>query len=124
MRSYFEDHPSQFIVPSRTVLVGLCTGLLAAAAVSASQSLIDLVANALAIVKLAFRTGVKVNDAAQRLSQDVEVNQSWARLVVGAQKEASIAEIKRFNEVKVRDLMTTILVLSINLTGVLGLTTG
>ena len=87
-------------MPSDTVLVGLCTGLLAAAAVSASQSALELVDNALNIVRVAFRIGIKVNDAAQRLS--TETNQRWSRLVLGAQKEASIAEIRRFNERKVR----------------------
>lgn len=93
-------------MPSNTVLVGLCTGLLAAAAVSASQSIIGLVANALKIVRVAFRIGIKVNDAAQRLStiHHVQINQSWSRLVVGVQKEASIAEVTKFNERKARRL--------------------
>ncbi|KAL9619045.1 MAG: hypothetical protein Q9160_006300 [Pyrenula sp. 1 TL-2023] len=98
--SYFDDHPSQHIVPSDTALVGLCTGLLAAAAVSASQSILDLVANAPQFVRLAFRVGVKVNGAVQRLSpsHDTDVNQSWSRLVVGVQTEASTAAVARFNE--------------------------
>lgn len=115
--SFFDDHPSQYIVPSNTVLVGLCTGLLAAAAVSASQSILDLIANALKIVRVAFRIGVKVNDAARRLSpiHDVEVNQSWSRLVVGVQKEASMAEVTQFNERKVRRLARSIFILSMEL---------
>lgn len=93
-------------MPSNTVLVGLCTGLLAAAAVSASQSILDLVDNGLKIVRVAFRIGVKVNDAAQRLStiHDVHVNQSWSTLVVGVHKEASVTEVTQFNERKVRRL--------------------
>ena len=86
-------------MPWKTVLVGLCTGLLAATAVSASQSVLDLVDNALNIVRVAFRIGAKVNDAAQRLS--TETNQSWSRLVLGVQKEALTAEIRQFNERKV-----------------------
>lgn len=102
--SFFDDHPSQYIVPSDTVLVGLCTGLLAAAAVSASHSFLDVIANALRIVRVAFRIGVKVQDAAERLStvQDVEANESWSRLVVGVHKEASIAEVTQFNQRRVR----------------------
>ena len=101
--SFCDDNPSQYIKPSDAVLVGLCTGLLAAAAVSASQSILDLVANAPQIVRVAFRIGVKVNGAVQRLSSsnDVEVHQSWSKLVVGVQKEASIAEVTQFNEKKV-----------------------
>ena len=110
--SFFDDHPSQYIVPSNTVLVGLCTGLLAATAVSASQSALDLVANALKVVRVAFRIGVKVNEVAQRLSTVHDSQQSWSRLVVGVQKEASIAEVAQFNERKVRGLTISILTLS------------
>ena len=66
----------------------------------ASQSAVDLIDNALNAVRVAFRIGIKVNDAAQRLSTDV--NQSWSRLVVGVQREASDAEVRQFNERKVR----------------------
>ena len=106
--------------------MGLCTGLLAATATSASQNILDLIANALKIVRVAFRIGVKVNNAAQRLStiHDVQVNQSWSRLVVGVQKEASIAEVTQFNERKVGGLTGSILILSMKLRNVLGLTTG
>ena len=113
-------------MPSNTVLVGLCTGLLAATAVSASQGILDLIANALKIVRVAFRIGVKVHDAAQRLSttHDVQVNQSWSRLVVGVHKEASIAEVTQFNERKVKRLTGSSLYLSLELRIVLGPTTG
>lgn len=124
LHSFFDDHPSQYIVPSNTVLVGLCTGLLAATAVSASHSVLDLVANALRIVRVAFRIGVKVNGAAQRLSiaHNVQVNQSWSKLVVGVQKEASIAEVEQFNERKVRKLTGSIFIVNMDLRHVLGLT--
>ena len=120
--SFFQDHPSQYIIPSNTVLVGLCTGLLAAAAVSASQNVLDLIANALNIVRVAFRIGVKVNGAAERLSatRDAEVSQSWSRLVVGAQKDASISEVAQFNKTQVRSFTDVTLILSAKLTIVLG----
>ena len=102
--SFFDGQPSHYFVPSNTVLVGLCTGLLSAAAVSSSQSSLDLIANALKAVKVAFRIGVKVHGVAQRLSRyhDDESSQSWSRLVVGAQKEASIAAVAHYNEEQVR----------------------
>jgi hypothetical protein len=91
-------------VPSDTILVGLCTGLLAAAAVSASQSLLGLIPVALKIVRVAFRLGVKVNGAAQRLSTNngSKSKQSWSTLVAGVQKEAAAVELAQFNEKKVR----------------------
>ena len=98
--SFFDDHPSQPFTPANTNLVGLCTGRLAAAALSASESAVGLIDNALDAVRVALRIGITVNDAAQRLSTDV--NQSWSRLVVGVQSEATNAEIRQFNERKVR----------------------
>jgi len=104
MCSFFTDQPSQYFTTSDTIFVGLCTGLLSASAVSSSQSTLDLIANALTTVRVAFRIGVKVNGAAQRLSRnsDVNVGQSWSRLVVGAQKDASIAAVAQFNKQQVR----------------------
>ena len=96
--------------------------MLAAATVSASQNVLDLIANALNVVRVAFRIGVKVYVAAERLSatRDAEVSQSWSRLVVGAQKDASIFEVAQFNKNKVRLFMDMPLILSIKLTIVLG----
>lgn len=101
--SYFDDHPSRYIVPSDTVFAGLCTGLLAATAVSASRSLVDLVPIALKTVQVAFRIGGKVFQATQRLStsRDGNVARSWSTLVIGVQKEAAASELERFNKSKV-----------------------
>lgn len=90
-------------MPRDTVLVGLCTGLLAAVAVSASESILDLIDNALQVVRIAFRIGVKVNDTARRLStiDDVQANRSWSKLVVGIQQEAAAAQVRDFNKRKV-----------------------
>ena len=103
MLSFFDDHPSQHLVPGDAVLVGLCTGLLAAIAVSASQSILDLIDNALKVARIAFRVGVKVHDTARRLFtiDDVQADRSWSKLVVGIQKEACAAKIKDFNKRKV-----------------------
>lgn len=102
--SYFDEHPSEYIMPSDTVIVGLCTGLLASAAVSASQSLLDLVSIALKVVRVAFRIGAKVDAAARRLSTDHDVNacRSWSTLALGVQRETTLAEVVQFNRVKVR----------------------
>lgn len=93
---------------SDTVLAGLCTGLLAATAVSASRSLVDLVPIALKTVQVAFRIGAKVYRAAQRLStsKDGNTNRSWSTLVIGMQKESAISELERFNKSRVMSLST------------------
>ena len=70
---------------------------------SASQSILDLIDNALKVVRIAFRVGVKVNDTARRLaaSNDVPADRSWSKLVVGIQKDDAAAEISDFNQRKV-----------------------
>lgn len=100
--SFLEGHESEYFVPSDTVLVGMCTGLLASAAVSSSQSLLELISIALKVVRVAFRIGVKVDAASRRLSIDnvVETSQSWSRLVLGGQPDTIISEVAHFNETK------------------------
>jgi naphtho-gamma-pyrone polyketide synthase len=98
-------------VPSDTVIVGLCSGLLASAAVSASRSLLDLTSIALKVVRVAFRIGVKVDATARRLSIDhhVDAGQSWSRLALEVQRETAIAEVIRFNKAKVSNTTARIL---------------
>ncbi|GES58867.1 polyketide synthase [Aspergillus terreus] len=100
--SFFGNKTSQSFAPSDSVFAGFCTGLLSASAVAISQDTLELISNALTTVRVAFRIGVKVHGAAQRLSKhgDAAVAQSWTTLVIGAQKEASIAALAEFNESK------------------------
>jgi naphtho-gamma-pyrone polyketide synthase len=75
---------------------------LSASSVATSRDTLQLISNALTTVRVAFRIGVKVNGAAQRLSKhgDTAAAQSWTTLIIGAQKEASIAALAKFNESK------------------------
>lgn len=98
---FLESSESEYFVPSDTVLVGMCTGLLASAAVSASNSLLELVSIALKVVRVAFRIGVKVDGASRRLSVDnVEASQSWSRLVLGGQTDTIAPKVAQFNDTK------------------------
>jgi hypothetical protein len=111
LNSFFDEHPSEYIMPSNTVIVGLCTGLLASAAVSASRSLLDLISIALKVVRVAFRIGVKVDATARRLSTDYDVDagQSWSKLALQVQRETAIDEVTRFNKTKVSNITHRIL---------------
>lgn len=62
-------------------LVGLCTGALAAAAVSCSRSIVDLVPLAVDSIVVAFRVGLLVTDCARRLTLPRENDQSWSIIV-------------------------------------------
>ncbi|KAJ6199961.1 hypothetical protein J3E72DRAFT_186462 [Bipolaris maydis] len=75
------DYPS--LENSR--ILGLCTGTLAAAAVSCSRSTLDLVPLGVAAVVTAFKTGIHVTNVAQRVepSQEGQTDRSWSMLVGG-----------------------------------------
>ncbi|KAH7374166.1 BcPKS12, polyketide synthase [Cadophora sp. MPI-SDFR-AT-0126] len=78
--------------PSETSLVGLCTGLFAAAAISSAPSLSGLVPVAVQVVLMAFRTGAYVATLADCLQGDAEISQSWT-YVIPALEEAETSSI-------------------------------
>ena len=78
--------------PGETSLVGLCTGLFAAAAISSAPSLSGLVPVAVQVVLMAFRTGAYVAALADRLQGDAEISQSWT-YVLPALEEAETSSI-------------------------------
>ncbi|CAK3875036.1 Conidial yellow pigment biosynthesis polyketide synthase [Lecanosticta acicola] len=83
---------------SNARILGLCTGSLTASAVSCSRSTLDLVSLAVETVKIAFKTGQRVTDAAQRLepASEAKLDQSWS-MIVGGSQEAALA-VNKFCE--------------------------
>ncbi|KAF7551423.1 hypothetical protein G7Z17_g5015 [Cylindrodendrum hubeiense] len=63
--------------------IGLCTGALAAAAVSCSRSALDLVPLAVDAVTVAFRIGMHVTDAAKRVAHSHDSDECWSIIVPG-----------------------------------------
>ena len=87
---------------SRTL--GLCTGALAAAAVSCSRSALELIPMAVDTVVVAFRIGMHVADVAQRVEPSGATPAgSWSMIVPGL---ASAEAVQRFNQQTVRRLPT------------------
>ncbi|KAI3395988.1 hypothetical protein diail_558 [Diaporthe ilicicola] len=79
-------------------LVGLCTGTLAAAAVSCAHSVVDLLPMAVTAVIAAFRTGITAASAGRRTVKldksdlDSEVSQSWALVAAGSAASQAVKE--------------------------------
>ncbi|OBT51641.1 Type I Iterative Polyketide synthase (PKS) [Pseudogymnoascus sp. 24MN13] len=71
---------------NKSRISGLCTGAFSASAVSCSHSILDLVPKAVSAVTIAFRTGVCVSDAANRVAPVLHDNsdQSWSIIVSGS----------------------------------------
>ncbi|KAL2170142.1 hypothetical protein VTG60DRAFT_5164 [Thermothelomyces hinnuleus] len=79
----------------KACVLGLCTGALAAAAVSSSRNTIDLVHKAVDAVTVAFRIGMRVADMARRVTSSSESNQHWSTIVPGAKAHENV---EKFNE--------------------------
>ncbi|KAH7120580.1 hypothetical protein EDB81DRAFT_914248 [Dactylonectria macrodidyma] len=75
--------------------IGLCTGALAAAAVSSSRSMLDLIPRAVDAVTVAFRIGMHVTDAAKRVALAQNLDESWSIIVPGT---ASYEAVDKFCE--------------------------
>ncbi|KAF1952593.1 ketoacyl-synt-domain-containing protein [Byssothecium circinans] len=81
--------------PGTSLLVGLCTGALAAAAVSCSRSTVDLIPLAVDAVTAAFRIGMVVVEAANRISPLQHSDQKWSVILPEA---ASAQGVRKFCE--------------------------
>ena len=74
-------------------ILGLCTGALAAAAVSCSRSILELLPMAVDAVTVAFRTGMLVTDVAQRIEPSDASDRSWSTIVSGVNSAKAIARL-------------------------------
>ena len=91
IRRAFEERLPSYISPNADArLIGLCTGLITATAVSCADSLTALLPLAVETVRIAFRTGAHVGKVAQQLAVDSE-NKSWSTLVATDEKSAQAA---------------------------------
>lgn len=68
-------------LPSNSHLIGSCTGLLAAAAVSCCRTVGELLPVAVEAVLVAFRCGLCAFEAAERLEPRGEAPASWSALI-------------------------------------------
>jgi hypothetical protein len=78
---YFAEESRPYPPPANTYVVGPCTGGFAAAAVSCSQTLPDLVSNGVEAALAAFRTALRSFLVGQSLSsrvQSKQPNKSWS----------------------------------------------
>ncbi|KAK3370622.1 polyketide synthase [Podospora didyma] len=82
-------------------LVGLCTGLLSASAVSCCQSITDLVPLAAHTVLVAFRAGLCVSEVRDRVEAQKEgAAVPWSVLIPGLSGEAAAIILKRYTQDK------------------------
>ncbi|KAK8055200.1 fusarubin cluster-polyketide synthase [Apiospora rasikravindrae] len=75
--------------------LGLCTGALAAAAVNASQDILDLVSKGVIAVTAAFDVGLRVMSVGDRVAGHHDKKQSWSIAVSGTSASTALQEFNR-----------------------------
>ena len=91
------DGSRPFPCSSDTVVLGLCTGSLAAAAISTSTNILDLLPVAVEAVLIAFRIGlrsIEVRDDIERGSQSA--SPVWS-VIVGMEENRALTELNAFS---------------------------
>ncbi|KAE8150929.1 hypothetical protein BDV25DRAFT_139362 [Aspergillus avenaceus] len=85
-----------FPTTHETCLVGLCTGLLSAAAVSCSKSITDLLPIAAQVVLVAFRAGLCVADVRDRVETQSGAAAAWSALIPGLDGDTAVSVLDAY----------------------------
>ncbi|THY24127.1 polyketide synthase [Aureobasidium pullulans] len=95
---YFSENTNELPPAANTRILALCTGSLAAAAVASARTLDELVTLGVETVRIAFRTGVRVNNARSALGQDLMSKESWSTIVTGINEQSAKEALTAFHE--------------------------
>lgn len=87
--SYITETQNEYPRPSSSCLVGSCIGLLAAAAVSCSQNIVDLLSLGPEFVVLAFRLGLLVQAKTNSVAPSLDKSASYSFVVGGIDKDSA-----------------------------------
>lgn len=103
MNREFEDVGKPYPRTDDSYVLGLCTGSLAAAAISSSSSLSELLPIAVQTVLIAFRLGLCALDMRDRLEMwTKDRGQPWSVVISDLEPQSAVAVIKEFCEANVR----------------------
>ncbi|EMF09017.1 ketoacyl-synt-domain-containing protein [Sphaerulina musiva SO2202] len=97
---YFSEHPDELPATSNTRVLGLCTGLLAAAAVVSARTIDELVLLGVDFVRVAFRSGAAVDGIRSVLAQPGQEKTPWSAIVTGTTQEDAKLALSAFHEEK------------------------
>ena len=101
-RSQYGEIGRPYPRPDETYVLGLCTGSLAAAAISSCGSLSELLPAAVQTVLVAFRLGLCVVDVRDRLEQPSPGEpQSWSIVFPGLEPDRATTLLDAFCKAKV-----------------------
>ncbi|KAL4751925.1 hypothetical protein BDW72DRAFT_192435 [Aspergillus terricola var. indicus] len=98
---HYEEPGQQYPSSKSTYLIGLCTGSLAAAAISSSSSLSELLPAAVHTVQVALRLGLLAIDVRDRIEPpEADGVQQWSTLFFGLDEKVAVAGLNDFISTK------------------------
>ncbi|KAF2278554.1 polyketide synthase-like protein [Westerdykella ornata] len=96
---YYTDRPEHYPTPHNARVVGICTGMIAGAAVASARSLPELLPLALRAVRYAFRLGTETAQARDGIEPNgAEQPQPWSYIVADMTEGTARDAIDRLNE--------------------------
>jgi len=95
---YFSEHPDELPSAQSTRVIGLCTGLLAAAATVSAKNISDLIPLAVDFVRLSFRSGAMVNSRKEAMILAGEEKSSWSTICTGTTESAAKKALDAFHK--------------------------
>ena len=87
----------------------MCTGLLAAAAISSARTAAGLLPAAIEAVLVAFRVGLRASEVRNRLAQGDPVSVCWSVVIPSLSEESASNLLNEFYESQVSTIDTLIL---------------
>ncbi|EED17890.1 conidial pigment polyketide synthase PksP/Alb1 [Talaromyces stipitatus ATCC 10500] len=98
--SYYGDGGQIYPVGSESYVIGLCTGLLASAAIASSRTIGELIPLAVEAVVVALRLGLCAYKVRNYVGQYDGRSQSWSAVISGVSEERALALITEFGKKK------------------------
>ncbi|KAM3073539.1 hypothetical protein ACMFMG_004567 [Clarireedia jacksonii] len=95
---YYGDGSKQYPTSQSHIMLGLCTGQLAACTVASASNINELVNLAVDAVVIAFRTGLQVTRTRELLENGPEKNKEWAYIVPKLQVDLAASRIEQFSQ--------------------------
>ena len=99
--SYYGEGSRTYPPAAESYINGLCTGLLAAAAISSANAITDLTEVAVEAVLVAFRTGLRTMDVRNRISKKSTTSSDWSVVVSGMDEKTAVPALQEFSRAKV-----------------------
>lgn len=96
--SYYGDGSRPYPSGQSHIVLGMCTGQLAACAVASASTVGELVSLAVEVVVIAFRTGLHVTKTRELLGNGTDRNKNWSYIVPKLQVDLAASRIEQFSQ--------------------------